>query len=427
MVRPEERRLKSLFRKLLLTSLALPAAGQACSKSTSAPDDAGVETNPSDASTSHPDAGGADGGSPLDGAAQSDATEPSDGTATSSDAGDAVAACTVGWPYEDEAGLVIPDSSTDASPRQCYYFRDYTCGPTLNYAPSPNCYLTLSDCAQICPSDAGGDFDCLFREGHGCTDGGTTWEAGQPASIECGVCSGVGRRPSGLEEPRAVAGTSALGAYFARAAHLEAASVRAFRVLGDELRAAGAPRSLVRMAARAARDEVRHARATRRIARRFGGTPPRVRARRSGARPLAAIALENVVEGCVRETFGALVATWQAANAEDRAIRRSMERIAADETRHAALAWAVARWIEPQLDDAGRADVARARSEAVRALLRDVAAESPRALETVAGLPRSDVAAALVRELGASLWSPDEGSRVRPARGAKTGRAPGSP
>jgi hypothetical protein len=407
MHRPEERRLKSLFRKLLLTSLALPVAGQACSKSTSAPDDAGGETNANDASTSggHPDAAGTD-AEPLDGTAQGDATEPTDGnTSGATDANDAAAACTVGWPYEDEAGLVIPDSSTDASPRQCYYFRDYSCGPTLNYAPAPNCYLTLSDCAQVCPADAGGDFDCLFREGHGCTDGSTTWEAGQAASIECGLCSGVGRRPRGLEEPRTATATTELGAYFARAAHLEAASVRAFRALGEELRAAGAPASLLRMAERSARDETRHARATRRIARRFGGTAPRVRVRRSGSRALAAIAVENAVEGCVRETFGALVATWQAANAGDGRIRRSMKRIAVDETRHAALAWAVARWIEPQLDDADRAEVARAKGEAVHALLRDASSDGPRALQTVAGLPRSDVAAALVRELDASLWS----------------------
>jgi hypothetical protein len=51
-----------------------------------------------------------------------------------------------------------------------------------------------------------------------------------------------------------------LGAPYSEAAFLEAASVEAFRILRDELRCYGAPRSLVRAAARAGHDEVRHAR-----------------------------------------------------------------------------------------------------------------------------------------------------------------------
>jgi len=63
---------------------------------------------------------------------------------------------------------------------------------------------------------------------------------------------------------------------------------------------------------------------------------------------------EIAVEGCVRETFGALEATFQAKNANDPQIRRVMRRIAEDETRHAALAWRVAAWIEPRLSDRQR-------------------------------------------------------------------------
>ena len=52
-------------------------------------------------------------------------------------------------------------------------------------------------------------------------------------------------------------------------------------------------------------------------------------------RALGVVAIENAVEGCVRETFGALIASWQAEHARDPGIKRLMRSIARDETRHA--------------------------------------------------------------------------------------------
>jgi hypothetical protein len=82
----------------------------------------------------------------------------------------------------------------------------------------------------------------------------------------------VGRRPAGLGEPLHFEGC-AIGGYFADVARLEAASVTAFRILRDELRVHEAPKKLVRAAARAACDEIRHTRATGALARRFGAHP----------------------------------------------------------------------------------------------------------------------------------------------------------
>jgi hypothetical protein len=61
-----------------------------------------------------------------------------------------------------------------------------------------------------------------------------------------------------------------------------------------------APKKLVRAAAHAAGDEVRHARATVALARRFGARPTAVNVERSALRSIEAMALENAVEGCVR-------------------------------------------------------------------------------------------------------------------------------
>ncbi len=223
-------------------------------------------------------------------------------------------------------------------------------------------------------------------------------------TLLCNPGCAIGRRPAGLSEPRAVS-ADALGDYFAQIAHLEAASVTAFRVLRDELRAKGAPKKLVRAAARAARDEVRHARSTRALARRFGGTPPPVDVSRGPERSLEAMALENAVEGCVRETYGALLATRQAEQARDPGVRAAMQGIARDETRHAALSWSVGRWLETRLEPAAKQAVARAKQAAARELREALAKETAPAFAALIGLPSPEEAARMAVEMQRTLWS----------------------
>ena len=137
-----------------------------------------------------------------------------------------------------------------------------------------------------------------------------------------------------------------------------------------------APAPLVRAARRAARDEQRHAQRMADRARTAGAPLVAPVVRRRGPRPLEAIARENAVEGCVMETFGALTAAWQAAHARDASLRRAFARIAADETRHAALSWAVARWVEASSrSPRGARASSAARARAVQALARS--ARSP--------------------------------------------------
>ena len=83
-----------------------------------------------------------------------------------------------------------------------------------------------------------------------------------------------------------------------------------------------APQPLLALARQAAADEVRHSAVTAELARKYGGTPqpPVVVAR--PVRSLPEIAAENEVEGCVRETYAALLATYQAAHARDPPDRR---------------------------------------------------------------------------------------------------------
>jgi rubrerythrin len=198
-----------------------------------------------------------------------------------------------------------------------------------------------------------------------------------------------------------------IAAYFEQAARLEAASVPAFRRLVRELSAHRAPAALVARARRAAEDERRHARAMTRLARRYGSSTARTRVpRRMGAvRDLEQIAIENMREGCVRETFGAAVAGFQAARAGDETVRAAMQTIAIEEARHAELSWDVQRWIGSRLDAAARSRVADARREAVAELERELRVEVPGQASVTLGMPTAHQSAHVVAKLKRDLWS----------------------
>ena len=205
----------------------------------------------------------------------------------------------------------------------------------------------------------------------------------------------LGRRPAGLS-----ASAARPMDLFAEMARLEAASVPAFRSLARDLVRLRAPKRLVRAARRSARDEQRHARAMRAIAKRRGeGRLPVNIASNRRDRSLEEIAIENAVEGCVRETWGALLAHHQATRAPDVDLRAKMKRIARDETEHAALSWRILAWSTSRLDRSARARVRIAMRTAVAELHRG-AIDLPNEL----GLPRAAEQRRLLAGLARTLW-----------------------
>lgn len=149
---------------------------------------------------------------------------------------------------------------------------------------------------------------------------------------------------------------------------------------------------------------MRHAAQTSRLARRFGGELRAVAVAPKRTRTPFEIARENAVEGCVRETYGALVAAWQARTAKDPFVRATLAQIAADEARHAELAWSVARWLEPRLDAADRAAIDEARRAAIEELRSELKATPDAEVVRVAGVPDRTIAAALAERLVAVLF-----------------------
>jgi hypothetical protein len=299
----------------------------------------------------------------------------------------------VTMPAAGTTGCFMSSSCGDSEPITVVFTLDDQSGGAMD-GGAPDGGATADNCAQLCSERVGGSIQSCVS---------TKDENGKDA-VECTfvpICEG--RRPAGLVSRPSSFGPSELGRFFARASHNEAASVDAFHILRAELQAHGAPRALVRAAGRAARDEVRHARMTAALARRYGASAERPIVARRPPRDLAEIAAENAAEGCVRETYGALVAAWQARAAADPAVRAVMSRIARDEARHAALGWRVARWTDGRLERGPRGRAIEAHRAAWSELVTAASREVPEALVRHAGLPRPGHALAMLDELARAL------------------------
>lgn len=200
-----------------------------------------------------------------------------------------------------------------------------------------------------------GDGTCAYGQGYrGCYGG--LCVIGRPLLVE-GTVRVAPTRPSSdwldpaqprPEPPADAAVRRALADRFLAAAQLEHASVAAFARFALELLAFGAPADLVEDAAAAMADETAHARLCFTLAGHFGGAPVGpAPLPMEGVRPAATLALaveSAIVEGCLGETLAACDAAEEAAGPVEPILRDVWRRIAADERRHAELAWRFVRW-----------------------------------------------------------------------------------
>ena len=189
------------------------------------------------------------------------------------------------------------------------------------------------------------------------------------------ICSGTyvtfheGRRPlAQLEHDRPSSADAELGATLAELAYLEAASILAFTELAAQLARLGAPVELRERCLAAAEDERRHAAMLGALANQHGATPPKPRVHDRRPPELLELALHNAVEGCVFESFAALLACVRAATAADPVLRAIYCSIAEDELRHGQLAWDIHAWAFTRLDQRERAHVLDQRRRAIATL-----------------------------------------------------------
>ncbi len=245
---------------------------------------------------------------------------------------------------------------------------------TISITPAVACSIaTAGPLSEACNTacggggDMGASYDCSLPNPYAMS-GEAGADAGCPAgtgnvTLSCGVVT-LGRRTEGIEDVKLAASLDP-GAYFSGCAYLEEVSVHAFDRLASELDAHGAPPALVAAALQARGEEERHAQLTRALALRFGGSLRAVHLPGFAPRSLLDIAIENAVEGCVRETYGAAVGLVGAEHAPAGPIRDALASIAKDECGHADLSWEIAEWILPLLGANERAIVGRALRRAV--------------------------------------------------------------
>ncbi|HEX2880301.1 MAG TPA: ferritin-like domain-containing protein [Polyangiaceae bacterium] len=227
------------------------------------------------------------------------------------------------------------------------------CPPAAEVAPS-NLYL---------PGLCGDDLEISSVDGEGTPtdihgqDGSSTPGCCYPVTVvdtDTGAECVVGRPYRDGDELRCApvnAGqiADARAAAWLRAGALEHASVAAFARLSLQLMACGAPNDLLALVHQAAREETEHAEACWAMAKQLG-----VNAIEMGRFPfdgsvtvddsLAKLASETVREGCVAETLGAHLVQVAADATRDPQIKSVLEKIAEEETRHAALSFRIVVW-----------------------------------------------------------------------------------
>jgi hypothetical protein len=212
-------------------------------------------------------------------------------------------------------------------------------------------------------------------------------------------CSVAGRNPVELKSAHQTAMHSAYANYLAEMAHLESAAVHAFGELATELERFGAPHELVVRARKAQADERRHTAVMQQHARSAGVRAVDAVAAPRGYDSLLSLALHNAEEGCVRETYGALVAMHQATRATNAGLRADLQTIAKEEVEHAEWSRDLDAWLMTQLSAHEQAQVAGAKQQAFERLVRENQTAPALELVTQAGFPTAEVAAHLLAGL----------------------------
>jgi hypothetical protein len=215
----------------------------------------------------------------------------------------------------------------------------------------------------------------------------------------------AGRKPAGLAGCLPANARSPVGMWLAQMAHLEAAAIYAFANTARQLARHQAPWDLVASSVAAIAQEVDHARIMAGLARRWGVEPPTVYMSQPPDQSVFELCVDNAVEGCVRETYGAVVATFQSHAATDPAVRAAMVQIARDETSHAETSFAIDRWARAQLDDGQLARVDRAVDRAIDEVI--ASADEPVEPEIAAllGVPGPNEKRKLLADLRTRVWS----------------------
>jgi hypothetical protein len=250
--------------------------------------------------------------------------------------------------------------------------------------------------ASICGLGSPNQWDCFIP---GCVIGRPLLVAGEARTASCEIRDDWSTELALDIDDLAPKTCAALSEHWQRVAALEHASVASFARFTMQLLALGAPPELLHQAQDAAKDEIEHARICYAIASIYAG-------RDMGPGPLnldnvpiatdlRTAMLELIAEACVSETIGVAEAYELAQSVSDPVLRRVHRRIAADEQRHAELAWRSLAWMLERAGDRLRRDARLAFDAAARSI-RDP--DDPNVVAPEHGLPSGASIGALRRQ-----------------------------
>lgn len=216
------------------------------------------------------------------------------------------------------------------------------------------------------------------------------------------VC--IGRKPPGtIQFENTLATTVSLGRDFAKHAAYETASVIAFNHLYEELKKHKAPEKLLKRIRKAANDECFHASQVAMLARRYGEEPLAIKINPAPIRDLLTIAIDNMREGYIGESWGALIGLYQAEHAQDPVIATTMKRVAIDEIDHASLSWEIHDWIYPQLDVETHHLLNLAKIQSIQKIKNGVCKNLNPYQTTLAGMPEPHMMSHLISQFEKTL------------------------
>lgn len=249
---------------------------------------------------------------------------------------------------------------------------DNSCGTSAGRltctTPADSCG-SGSDCSYLNACIKLEDDACGFRcepSEEACADGGRPFIVDDvPRVAELSALAGWCRATGSLEAsvdglPKGLRDRVAL--HWTHGGLAEHASVASFARFTLQLLALGAPSELVSQAQAATADEIDHARRCFSIASAYGGVavgpgPLSMDAALDGGQDLVTIAESVIREGCIGETLAAAEVAEAGEWAEHPEIKTALAAIAADELRHAALAWRFLDWAVSRADDRERLQI----------------------------------------------------------------------